>query len=439
MISLESKPIKICEWSCVQAAELSPRQREEIDAAVTEWCRVAGITDSPLQFQGPGGTIMAASHYVGVIEAAGACIEIYPKLDKALCGKDVLPTDFQAGTVMSNLLWMMASCRFMELAEADAAHLVTSPVTYYDVFAYLMAKNLRSELEAGISHFYVPAEGDLHTVRGRLNISEQLTRNWNRMDGISCRWDEFTADIPMNRLFKCACRVLQARVSNQAAIQVLDDCRALLDEVTDVEPRVALSELCAARWHRATDRFRDCFDMAVRLLSGTGYEMGMGMDKSFVFLMDMNKLFESFTGAALEACFGVAIDMQNPIGHLFTSPKGIRQLPDYLWQSDRVSWIGDAKYKMLTDDGTPLESPRFNDLSPADVRQLTVYAEIIRKQPDTPSPSLMLLYPYVGKVLPKPLSGKAWNGSDFWIVPVQVTKPEGEMPELGTVLPILSA
>jgi 5-methylcytosine-specific restriction endonuclease McrBC regulatory subunit McrC len=436
MIKLDNHPIRICEWANRPVDELTTAQRVEIDAAVTEWCREAGITDSPLQFQGPGGTTMAASHYVGVVEAAGVCIEIFPKLDKTLLGKDAQPSDGQSGTVMSNLLWMMASCRFMELAEADAAHLSTSTVTYYDVFAYLMAKNLRSELEAGISHFYVPSEGDLHAVRGRLNISEQITRNWNRMDRVSCRWDEFTADIPLNRLFKCACRVLQTRVSNPAAIQVLDDCCGLLDEVTDVEPRVALTEVGTARWHRATDRFRDCFDMAVRLLSGTGYEMGMGADKSFVFLIDMNRLFEAYAAAVLEARFDVQILEQENIGTLFTRPALVQQKPDFLWVANGMRWIGDAKYKMLSGDDRALELPKFNDLSPADVRQLTVYAEMTREKTDGVAPSLALLYPFVGDRLPDSSPGIAWNGSQFWIVPVRVTRPLNSLSNLDSACQI---
>src|ERR1019366_7948966 len=61
-------------------------------------------------------------------------------------------------------------------------------------------------------------------------------------------------------------------------------------------------------------------------------------------------------------------------------------------------------------------------LSPDDVRQLSVYAELVqsRKQLETPA-KLMLLYPFVGppeECLPD--MAKAWNGSEFWLIPVQV-------------------
>jgi len=436
MFNLDRHPIRLCEWASRPAAELTARQREDIYGVVKEWCRSAGIPDSPLMFHGPDGTTISASHYVGVVEVGDVCIEIFPKLDRALLGMDALPSDKQAGTVMSNLLWMMESCRFMDLTEADTAHLSTAPVTYYDVFAYLMAKSLRYELEAGIAHFYVPVEDDLRAIRGQMNILDQITRNWNRVDRIACKWDEFTADIPLNRLFKCACRMLQTSVSHPAAVRVLDSCCELLDEVTDVAPRVALNEISVAPWHRANDRFRDCFDMAVRLLAGTGYEMGMGADKSFVFLIDMNSLFESFVGAVLETNFGAAVTLQPTIGHLFTDPRCISQRADYFWHSDGLSWVGDAKYKLLAGEDKAGALAKFRDLPPDDVRQLTVYAEI-RRKPGGISPSIALLYPLVGDSVPSASLAMSWNGSPFWLVPVRVTRPSEDLTDIRSAMPKL--
>lgn len=438
MSELDRQPIRICEWASRPTPELTARQREDIDGVVREWCRSAGIPDSPLQFHGPDGTTIATSHYVGVVEVAGICIEIFPKLDRALLERDALPSVKQAGTVMENLLWMTESCGFMDLTEADAAHLSTAPVTYYDVFAYLMAKSLRRELEGGIAHFYMPVEDDLRAIRGQVNILVQITRNWNRLDRIACKWDEFTADIPLNRLFKCACRVLQTRVSNPAAIQMLDHCCSLLDEVTDVTPRVALSEISTARWHRANDRFRDCFDMAVRLLAGTGYEMGMGEDETFVFLIDMNRLFESFAAAVLEASFGVTIAVQTTIGCLFADPECIAQRPDYLWHAAGLSWIGDAKYKLLAGEDSKNVLPKLRDLQPDDVRQLTVYAEMKKRKRSIP-PSIALLYPFVGDLLPGPSLATAWNGSPFWLVPVRITRPPGGSTDIRLAMPKLGS
>ena len=77
-------------------------------------------------------------------------------------------------------------------------------------------------------------------------------------------------------------------------------------------------------------------------------------------------------------------------------------------------------------------SPAGRLLSPDDVRQLTVYAELDRRKREADAPaSLMLLYPYIGT---EPLVGDskvAWNGSPFHLVPVSVRQTDDLAANLG--------
>ena len=62
-------------------------------------------------------------------------------------------------------------------------------------------------------------------------------------------------------------------------------------------------------------------------------------------------------------------------------------------------------------------------LSPDDVRQLTVYAELDRRKRGTERPAnLLLLYPFVGQGGGEASRTVAWNGSDFWLAPVRLTR-----------------
>jgi hypothetical protein len=130
---------------------------------------------------------------------------------------------------------------------------------------------------------------------------------------------------------------------------------------------------------------------------------------------------------------------------LLRIPSGaISQFADYFWRADGTQWIGDAKYKHLTKEyNSPLrfcelggivgerEDPALiaaHVLSPGDVRQLTVYAELARSNwhPAT-SPKLMLLYPFVGSEVDREADCvKTWNGSEFWLMPVLV-KPQSSV------------
>jgi hypothetical protein len=156
----------------------------------------------------------------------------------------------------------------------------------------------------------------------------------------------------------------------------------------------------------------------------------------------MNELFQNYVHAALEAHFQTMVKQQDCVGHLLKLAKGrIAQYADYSWHSDTTLWIGDAKYKHLA--AGQAGALRFTDLpdsidcqvdpailagrilTPGDIRQLTVYAELARHN-HSPTPekvNLALLYPFVGtdsQCIPD--HAKAWTDSDLWLIPVRVIR-----------------
>jgi 5-methylcytosine-specific restriction endonuclease McrBC regulatory subunit McrC len=450
--------LRICEWAKLETHALTLSQREHLTAAVSSWAQQQRLQSPPLSFSGPQGEFLCATQYVGVVEIDEVAIEIYPKLDSALLAAGqppIISNQAHVTSVMRNLLWMLEVAEHREVVEADAGHLEEMPTTFFDLFAYLLGKNLLNQLMAGVSHNYVTYSDDLTAVRGRIRLGDQLTRNWNRLDRIACTWDEFTPNTPANRLFKCACRFLAERVSYNEAARLLIDCITLLDDAQDVSPRTALRDVESLRFDRSMDRFRLAFELATRLLKASGHALGVGGADTYVFLIDMNELFQDYVHAGLEARFQTMVKQQECVGHLLKLDKGrIAQYADYFWRSGSDIWIGDAKYKHLGAGQTT--ALRFTDLpepngdqagasalagyllNAGDVRQLTVYAELARRNVMQPldKPSLALLYPFVGtdsQCLPD--HGKTWNDSDLWLVPVRVARqaePSNILPPLTT-------
>lgn len=444
-------PVRISEWASVSVEFLSEMQREAISEASEAWQVANGLGDPPLAFSGPRGDVLCARQYVGVVEVGDVTIEIYPKLDKHLVSSQIIPSIQLADSVMQDLLWMLEVSGYMDISETDTAHLCEQSISFYDVFAYLMAKNLLLELQSGVPHSYISMRDAIPAVRGRINLLEQVTSQWNRLDRVACIWDEFTPDIPLNRLFKCVCRILCERVVNSAVSRMLVDCLMYLDSVADVSPRTAIQGVNGFRWDRSNERLRMCFDMAIRLLEGTGYRMTHGAADSFVFMMDMNQLFEDFAANVLGAHLGVKIETQKNIGKLFRNPGQLSQYPDYIWRLNNKRWIGDAKYKHLAAGSQ--DALRFSDndmedeqsnmaalraarvLNTNDVRQLIVYAELLRLfDAQHEASDVAVLYPFVGDGKFEASNATAFNGSEFWVVPVKVkrsTDPAEALPSFG--------
>lgn len=80
MANKANKAIKLTEWS-TQEVDLSKSTREHIASAVERWTADNRLSQAPLSFSGTDGKKLSAANFVGVVEAGGQAIEIYPKLD----------------------------------------------------------------------------------------------------------------------------------------------------------------------------------------------------------------------------------------------------------------------------------------------------------------------------------------------------------------------
>ena len=142
----EGTTIRICEWSTSDAIDLTLDQRHNIAEALIVWKEANNLPDLPLWFSGPEGETLNSRQYVGVIELSDVVIEIYPKLDKRLMEEERVRDKELAGSVMSDLLWILDVSGHLGISEIDMAGLKETPSNFYDVFALLMAKHLLAEL-----------------------------------------------------------------------------------------------------------------------------------------------------------------------------------------------------------------------------------------------------------------------------------------------------
>lgn len=174
---------------------------------------------------------------------------------------------------------------------------------------------------------------------------------------------------------------------------------------------------------RGAQRYRASFELARRLLRELSPELEGESANSWAFLVDMNAVFEGFCRAALEAKFGVAVREQVGVGTLFRAPNRVHQIADFVWTRDNQRWIGDAKWKLLGDKTPQVEENevvKAGAISPADARQLSVYALLVQQQENLAEvPATALLYPTLSENA-EPRTFRSWNGADLHLWPVRV-------------------
>jgi 5-methylcytosine-specific restriction enzyme subunit McrC len=77
-----------------------------------------------------------------------------------------------------------------------------------DLCAAILERAVSHQLKRGLGRGYVPREDAIATVRGRIHVGESAKTLSTITGRLVCDYDEFSEDVPMNRVVKAAMRAL---------------------------------------------------------------------------------------------------------------------------------------------------------------------------------------------------------------------------------------
>ena len=197
----------------------------------------------------------------------------------------------------------------------------------------------------GLKRGYVHREENLKKVKGRIRILANERKNVipRRFDRVYCQYNEFTVDIPENRLIKKALLFAQrelARLPNfkhYSKLFLLEN--KCLAAFTQVSPEIELRDVKLIKSHKL---FRE-YDLAVKLaktiLRRNDYSLKKASDDKKptpVFWLNMALLFEHYVYSILHEQYGEKIIYQF-IGNE-------NETPDFLYKNEDIPSILDTKY-----------------------------------------------------------------------------------------------
>ena len=294
----------------------------------------------------PGSTI-------GALEIGDLSVSILPKLD------------------ISRVLFLASyAMGAFKLREMDRFNFEGAS-SLVEALARVFATVARRAFTSGLLHGYRTEEEAMHTVRGRIRVTEQIRRRFGVPLPLEVRYDEFTEDITANRLVKAAAarlgRMLVLSPRSRADLADLRWVSARLANVSLVEfPANAVPEVS---FDRLNEHYREVVALSRLVLRHMSFETGRGGNRAPGFLMDMNVVFQDFVTQALREELGVS-------DHTFRSDTALHRVtldeagqvplkPDLSWwDGSTCTFVGDVKYKQISDNGVPT----------ADLYQLLAYA-----------------------------------------------------------------
>jgi 5-methylcytosine-specific restriction enzyme subunit McrC len=214
-------------------------------------------------------------------------------------------------------------------------------------FATFYARHLEKALTRGVPHAYAEVQERLQGIRGRVDLSAQ-----RRLAGVpvptECRFDEYTADIRLNRILRGAAqrllRLPGVTVSTRQALQ------RLVSTLGESSPCTSADLVRPIVFTRLNEHCQSAERIARMVLGNETLLASAGSAGAGVFLIDMNKVFEVFVAARLS---------RHLSGRLTVCPQHTRPLdldgnvairPDLVFKRGAdVVYVADTKYKISTD------------------------------------------------------------------------------------------
>lgn len=278
----------------------------------------------------PGDWIVKATSYVGTVVAGGVRVLVRPKVSNANLfhlleaggeALDVRPEAFEYG---------------------QTADLVPSFSTFF-------ARIVETAFARGIHRAYEEREVVLSGIRGRVDLNAQQRRLGLPIP-VACRFDEYTGDVPLNRIIKAAAEVL-SRVRGVTST-TRSALAAILSRLEEVSPLHGPELYVPTVFTRLNHHLRPAERLARMVLRGSSLVDQWGDAEAGAFLVNMNRVFEEFVAARLRTYLAgrLVVDVQHH-AWLDTGHEVVQIVPDVVIRDGgRPVFVGDAKYKLLHDE-----------------------------------------------------------------------------------------
>ena len=306
------------------------------------------VTAAPSPYR-PGAWQIGPAGKVGAARVGGIEIYIKPKVP-------IARLLFLVGYALHAAAWRPETVQV-----AEAADLVPA-------VAQALWRQTERATHQGLLPGYLLVEESSQVLRGRLRESEQLRRHYGLPLPLEIQHDEFTIDIPENRILRTACeRMLAVPLVDAESQRML---RRLLRDFSDVTPLHRGEQIPGWQATRLNARYHAALRLAELVLRATSVEHESGTVAVNGFLLDMPRLFENFVTVALREAlvpaYGGRVDDQDQ--NHFDEAGQVRLRPDIVWKirGSAVAVI-DAKYKAEKPTGYPN----------ADLYQLLAYCTVL--------------------------------------------------------------
>ncbi len=207
-------------------------------------------------------------------------------------------------------------------------------------------------MRRGLLQGYRTEEESLGAIRGRIRLADQVRERFGLPLPVEVAYDDFTEDIEENRLLKTAIDLLwKMPISSHVARRELGALRPAFSSVSYGSYRRGI--VPEVNYTRLNSRYRPAVELARLIIGSSLVEFLPGETVGASFLLDMNRVFETFLRTALRQALRLSEsewpDAPSYGRALHLEEEGQVQLNPGLtwWRGRHCVFVGEAKYRRL--------------------------------------------------------------------------------------------
>lgn len=314
------------------------------------------------------GKVLQAQQFVGIIETkSGTTIEILPKITEVHNENDRKRT-------REVFLKMLATLKDSPFLKLDTAHLNIQKFHLLEIFITLFLQELTALLKQGIRQNYSPVVENSPFLKGKLKLKAHLKHNFVHKERFYVEYDQFSADIPENRLIKKTLEYLYCLSRSWANQQRIREFLFVFDEVP-VSQNIT-KDFAKVHLSRQMQHYQLVLQWCRIFLKQQSFTTFKGDSVAFAILFDMNRVFEDYVYSCLKRNPEYQdVQAQVETKHLVAVPKRYYLRPDLLIGKNIIA---DTKWKLIEDE---------KSISQADMYQMYAYSQKYDRE------EVWLLYP----------------------------------------------
>ena len=305
------------------------------------------------------------------------------------------------------LLNCLATLKDTSFKHNDFANLRTLKFPLLEIFVRMFLNECERLIKAGLKSDYLCIAQNRAFLKGKLEFKEHITQNLIHKERFFASSDEYTQDIPPNRLIQSTLHILSHLNLSPSTQTKLDFMRFIFADISPSE-NVESDFIKCNNMGRAKE-YEVILLWCKVFLGQKAFSPYVGRDKSIAFLFPMEKLFESFVSFWLKKCVkDFEVKTQESRKYLLQDEenKDIFCLkPDIVMRNDEKILIIDTKWKI---PDSSFDEKKYG-ISQSDLYQMWVYASKYRLE--SSKVNVVLIYPQCDrtKELEKSWQNKQWT------------------------------